>query len=356
MSMYIKGMGNISPQQTWKEESLLAQAFDYRGITLPAVEPDYDNWIDPRQARRMSRIIKMGITASFMALKDAKVQIPDAIITGTAYGCLEDTGNFLSKLVENNEESLNPTPFIQSTHNTIGSHIAMLLQCQEYNQTYTHSAFSFESTLLDALMQLEDAPDKKILVGGVDEITAVSHGILSRFGIFRKKLASTLNIFKQQKKGTVNGEGAAFFVLTGISDPSCKASIEGVRTFYKPTNLQLRDGLEVFIREASLTPAEIDLVLLGKSGNKPQDSEMDSMCQNIFSRSSIGFFKQLCGEYPVASAFALWLGVRIISERQIPEAVLYKQLNRPLRNVLIYNSWFGTHHSVILLKSCLDTI
>ena len=139
-------MGNISPQKTWDDETLLTKPLVYQGNRLATYEPDYTKYIEPKQLRRMSRIIKMGVTAGSMALKNAGLPIPDGIITGTAYGCLDDTGIFLKKMIENKEHALNPTPFIQSTHNTIGSQIALLLQCQGYNQTYTQGAFSFENS------------------------------------------------------------------------------------------------------------------------------------------------------------------------------------------------------------------
>jgi 3-oxoacyl-[acyl-carrier-protein] synthase II len=184
----------------------------------------------------------------------------------------------------------------------------------------------------------------------------VIQSILSRFGIYRKKLASTLNIFKQPRKGTVNGEGAAFFVVTGLKDAKAIASIEGVKTFYKADAQKLRDGVEVFIREAGLYPVDIDLVLLGKNGNKASDANLDHFSKTVFPKSNIGFFKHLTGEYPVASAFAMWLAARVLQDRHIPEVVLFKQASRPVRNVLILNSWFETHHSVMLLKSCRDII
>ncbi len=352
MSVYINGTGTISPQQSWNDESLLIQAYDYRGTFLPAVEPDYEEWLDPRQLRRMSRVIKMGIGAAFMALRNAKVEVPDAIITATAYGCLEDTAVFLNKMVENREENLNPTPFIQSTHNTIGAHVAMLLQCQGYNQTYTHSAFSFENALIDAMMLLEESSSKRILVGGFDEATHVSRNILSRFGIFRKKLASTLRVFGQRRKGTMNGEGAAFFLLTGTESRNSLASIENVQTFYRPNAQRIRDGIEILIREAGLQPLDIDLVLLGKNGDRVHDGHLDIVTESIFPRSMVGYFKHLSGEYPTATAFALWLGARILSESHVPEVVLFRQIPRPLKHVLIFNSWFDTHYSAILLKSC----
>src|SRR5690606_732774 len=103
MAVYIKGMGTISPQQSWNDEALLLQAFDYRGVVMRAVEPEYENWLDPRQLRRMSRLMKMGIISGLMALRDAEVEVPNGIITGTGYGCLEDTGSFLTRMIENRE-------------------------------------------------------------------------------------------------------------------------------------------------------------------------------------------------------------------------------------------------------------
>jgi 3-oxoacyl-[acyl-carrier-protein] synthase II len=113
--MYIRSTGNVSPQGSF--DQLLHAPASYSGDKLSCMEPDYSSFIDPKQIRRMSRIIKMGVAAAFDCLKDTGVSVPDAIITGTAYGCLADTDIFLTRLIENNEELLSPTAFIQSTHN-----------------------------------------------------------------------------------------------------------------------------------------------------------------------------------------------------------------------------------------------
>jgi 3-oxoacyl-[acyl-carrier-protein] synthase II len=213
MEAYIHGSGIISPQQTWNVDTLGAPV-SYQGNRLTCIEPDYAEWMDVKQLRRMSRIMKMGATAALLALKNAGVVKPDAIITGTGWGCLEDTGIFLNRLINNKEDALNPTAFIQSTHNTIGSYLALLLQCQGYNQTYSHGAFSFESALLDAMLQLSESPDQNILVGGADEITDASHAIQSRFGIFKNKSVDSLEIFNSNSKGTLHGEGSAWFLAS----------------------------------------------------------------------------------------------------------------------------------------------
>jgi len=353
MSLYILGMGNISPQKTWEDETLLSQAFDYQNQMLTSIEPDYEQWIAPQQLRRMSRIIKMGVTAAKMALQDAGVEVPDAIITGTGYGCIADTNSFLIRMIENHEQALNPTPFMQSTHNTIGSQIALLLQCQGYNQTYTQESFSFESALTDALLHAAENPAQRILVGGIDEITELSHVIQSRFGIFRRTLRSSLDLFRKPGKGTVNGEGSAFFLLSAqCPERGRRVCLEGVKMLYKPSQETLAAETEHLLKTAGLRRQDVDFVLSGHSGDARLDAATAAFCKSVFPSASIGLFKHLSGEFPTASAFALWLSTRIIEHHHVPDFVIYRDMSRPMRNIVVYNPYFGTHHSLLLIRAC----
>lgn len=321
-------MGNISPQKTWDAHALPNEIVSATSDRFTAIEPEYAQFIDSKNIRRMSRIIKLGVSAATIALRGAKVSIPDSIITGTGYGCLEDTGTFLAKMIENNEEALNPTPFIQSTHNTIGSQIALLLQCQGYNQTYAHGAFSFENALLDALIQSEEDSLKNILLGGIDEITTTSHTIQKRFGMFRK---------------TVNGEGAAFFVVNGMRENSI-ACIDSVETLYKPKS----GDVEAHLKSPG---KEYDLVLLGINPDEnPED--LKTNCPLLFPSASIACFKHLSGENPVASSFGVWLAATILKTQAVPNSIVLKAGKLPIKKILVVNRYFGTHYSTISMSSC----
>ena len=338
MAMYIHSSGIISPQGTWVD--LISNPNNYSGSRLTCVEPEYANYVDPKSIRRMSRIIKMGVASAAMALNASGTKVPDAIITATGYGCLEDTGNFLTKLVDNKEEALNPTPFIQSTHNTIGSQIALLLQCQGYNQTYTQRGFSFENALIDAMMQLDET-EGKILIGAVDEITGISHTIQKRFSLFRET-SSSLSLF-EKKEGTLNGEGSAFFLMSG-SKPKEGVAVSSVNTFFKPDSSELLNS----IRQIVSQHGPVDFVLSGRSGDQNNDSLLDEVIRESFSSHSIGYFKHLCGEYPVVSSFAMWLGMQIIESQTVPKVVGLTPVN-PIRNVLIFNQYLGKYYSLIYL-------
>ncbi|MEP6735176.1 MAG: beta-ketoacyl synthase N-terminal-like domain-containing protein [Chryseolinea sp.] len=350
MAVYINGIGTLSAQPPWNKEEVISVAKAYSGDKVSCVEPDYSQYLDVRQLRRMSRIIKMGMAAGIDALKEANLKVLDGIITGTSYGCLEDTGIFLSKMIENKENALNPTPFIQSTHNTIGSQIALMLQCQGYNQTYTQSGFSFENALVDAIMSIAENENQSILTGAIDEITLTSHNILRRFNMFRS-VTNSLALFEIKGKGTIQGEGAAYFVLSGVARPDA-VELATVNMLFQPTVDALREGIITCVDSAQVTMEDIDLVIVGKSGDTELDVLTDGLTSELFGKSTIARFKHLTGEFPTSSALAMALACRIVQAQRIPDVIVERDGQRSPKNVLIYNPYFGAYHSLIMLKSC----
>jgi 3-oxoacyl-[acyl-carrier-protein] synthase II len=355
MRIFVTGISSISPQKTFSGLSALNEPIAYSGNTMACVEPDYLQWFNHQQLRRMSRILKIGTTTAMLALQDAGVKCPDAIITATGYGCLDDTGIFLTQLTVRKEEALNPTPFMQSTHNTIGAQIALLVQCTGYNQTFVHGAFAFEHALLDAMMHTAEQPDQHILVGAVDETTAISHAVQSRFNLYSQTIENTLSLFDHPGKGTIQGEGAAFFLLTGKESEKSKACIHAVKTLYNPDADTLTAQVDALLQANGLRPEDVDLLLLGKTGDYETDYFADDLAKGKFKQSSIGVFKHLCGEYTVSSSFGLWLAVSILNEQVVPPILVQQNANRIIKNILIYNPYFSKHHSFILVTACHPT-
>lgn len=345
--MYIRSTGMISPQSSFSE--LLNGPVVYSGNRLTCIEPDYSKILDPKLIRRMSHIIKMGVAAAMECLKEADVNNPDAIITGTAYGCLADTESFLTKMVENKEELLTPTAFIQSTHNTVGAQIALMLKCHNYNNTFVHRGFSFENSLLDAISLIGDGEASNVLVGGVDEITSISYSILNRFGLYKRNAISSASILQSNSKGTIAGEGAAFFLLTDQPSEQGYAELNAVRTFYRPSGIdEVKRNILSFVNDQSFNIDDIDVVICGRNGDVKNDSVYSELEQSLFSGKTIVSYKHLCGEYPTSSAFALWLAANSLKTGQVPGATVNK---RP-ESILIYNHYQNIHHSIYLLSAC----
>lgn len=150
-----------------------------------AQEPDYKEMItNANLRRRMSRMIKMGVACGLECLKDIPSEKVDAIITATGLGCLADTEKFMNALMDNREQMLNPTAFIQSTFNTVGAQLALLLKIHAYNVTYVHRGLSFESALIDGIISIAEGK-QHVLAGAMDEITPTSHIIQQRLGLLK---------------------------------------------------------------------------------------------------------------------------------------------------------------------------
>jgi 3-oxoacyl-(acyl-carrier-protein) synthase len=350
--MYIRATGNISPQKTFGHQPLV-DAVAYTGNRLACIEPDYKEFIDPKLIRRMSRIIRMGVAAAMECLQEAGVKVPDAIVTGTAYGCLEDTNSFLSKMVEFNEELLTPTAFIQSTHNTIGAQIGLMLQCNNYNNAFVHRGFSFESALLDGVLLLKEKEAKTVLVGAIDEITNTSHAIINRMGLFKQGDISNLDIYKTKTKGTIAGEGATFFLLAAEPSATDYAKLDGLHTFYKPeTTTEIEKQINLFLERNSVNINEIDLILMGKNGDAASDKVYEELKETVFSNKQTVNYKYLCGEYPTAASFAMWLAATTLKAGKLPAIFDQNSNDKKISRILIYNHHLGIHHSLSLLSAC----
>ena len=165
--------------------------------------------------RRMSRVVKSGVAAGIESLLEFGDRAAvEAVVTATGLGCIADSEKFLDSLIANEERMLNPTPFIQSTFNTVGAQIALLRGLHCYNTTYANRWTSFENALTDAALRIGAGLSRAVLVGAFDETTPSAGIILQRLGV-------------AQQGGW--GESSIFFVLTAEAFDTSVAAITGIR-------------------------------------------------------------------------------------------------------------------------------
>ncbi len=353
MKIYIRSASCISPQNTFNTDNFLTDLNEYDGTRLRAVDPDYKVYIDPKQIRRMSHVIKMGVATAKKCLSMANVEMPGAIITGTAFGCMEDTVTFLTRIVELNEEMLPPTAFIQSTHNTVAAQIALILKCHQYNNTFVHKGISFESALLDASMLLKENEADNILVGSIEEMVDNSFKVLTRLGLYKRHPVSNLTLYKEETKGTIGGEGAVFFLLADKPSTENLAELTALKTFYKPKDTQdIQRIIKDFLAVNSLAINDLDLIITGKNGDAGNDKVYKELCCSLFKDSRVANYKHLCGEYSTSSSFALWLASNCIKKQSVPKVIVDNEEIVPaLKNILIYNHYQNKYHSLMLVSA-----
>lgn len=284
--MYISSAFSISNQTTITGLGQLGELVEVHDEST-LVEPEYTDIIQPRMLRRMSKVLKMGVFSGLKALQIADVQQPDAIITATGLGCLQDTIKFLDDISDEASTILSPTPFIQSTHNTVGGQIALATGSQCYNMTYVQQGLSFENALLDAELALLDGPRKQVLVGGVDEYHEfLDHSkeiLLANGGHALEALLS---------------QGANFFVLTGDQSQSSLAQIQHTNIYHSAQDLS-----------AALHDYDIQLVLTDRTFSQGNSG----LPGDLFPNAESVPYKQYCGEFFSASGFAVYLATEILN-------------------------------------------
>ena len=351
--VYINGSGSISIQKTFDNHTFLEEISFYEDNVFPALEPNYKDFISPAAARRMAKGIKMGVVASQIAIQEAAPNHIDAIITGTGMGCVRDSEKFVSAILDNREQFLTPTSFIQSTHNTVAGQIALGIDCKSYNFTYVHSSISFESALLDALMQLQAGEAENILIGGVDESGEHTTAIHRLIKHIKSEKINPSRLLDSQTEGTIVGEGANFFVLSNAIQPSTYAQVLDVRTFNTLPKSGIGYQLDRFLMDNGLSTADIDVLITGHNGDIAYDHYYGELAQTDFKDTQQIYYKHLSGEFNTASAFGFWLGAKILKTQRIPEAtVLNNKMAKPYRTVLLYNQYRGENHSFTLLCRC----
>ncbi|AJA68327.1 beta-ketoacyl synthase N-terminal-like domain-containing protein [Myroides odoratimimus] len=337
MKVYVNGLGSVSCQEGSRNFKATSLTQVSQGINL-AKQPSYRDLIPAGMIRRMAKGVKMGIFASHTALEEANITIPDAVITGTGLGCLIDSEKFLSTMLENNESYLTPTSFIQSTHNTVGGQIALQLQCMGYNFTYVHQNTSFESALLDGILQIQSGELNNALIGGVDEIGDIT----MRFLQLAKKINTPEEIFS---KGVNYGEGATFLVLDKQQSEQSYAEIVDTDICNRIDSVQ--DFIESFLSRNNLTTEQIDVLVLG-SNLTSNDGDYYLHAQTTCANSAVETFKEFSGEYHTASAFGLLNACEMLKYQQLFSTGESKSVTY----VLVYNQFDGKDHSLTLLRKC----
>lgn len=307
--LYIHQAMAISPQETVSNK-------------LEVIEPAYEG-IPRNLLRRMGKSVRMGIGASAPILRSTPRPV-SGIVIGTGNGGTADSYSFLQQMKEYGEALLTPGSFAQSTSNAMASQLSMMDQNKSYNLTHVHRGLAFEMALLDvSLLSLEDV-SAFYLLAGVDELSPSNYALDEMEGWY--------------PPGIIAGEGAAAFLVSGQAF-SALAAVRAVATLHSSDVEVVREQLRNFLATHLPAGEGITCLVSGENGD-PRMNDYYKACESLMSRDTTVFhFKRFCGEYPTASAFALWFACHQLSGSESAGA----------RNYLIYNTFKGRQHSFILL-------
>ena len=323
-NIYIKSATQISLQSPLSEDWMTNPVFPDEPF-MRSQDPNFRDWLPPLESRRMGKIMRRAIVTALKVMNDSGIATPDAVITGTGLGCIENTELFLDQLCREGEEMLKPTYFMQSTHNTISSLIAIKTKCHGYNSTYSHKSISFESALMDAFTQMKLGDISTAMVTGNDEMTPSYFNIL-------------------QRSGYVGQEGQ---VTAGEASVSMMLSTEGKGALCEVEKVSLAFGefhLEQLVDSA-------DAVMMGYNGNQENDAVYDRLTADI-AHLPVLQYKNIFGECYSASALGIYAAAHCLKQGSAPAFMRMDGADEPmkLQRLLVVNHSDGQSFSGILLK------
>lgn len=325
---YVTSMAQISCQlplcDNWFNNPII-----YTESYITAIAPDYKQFIPGSDARRMSKLQKRVLCTSLKAMNDSGIKIPQAIITGTGGGCMENSEKFLIDIFKYEETSLKPSLFMQSTHNTLSSSIAIKTGCRGYNNTYTQNGISFDCALMDGWLKIKSGGIDNALIGAHDEVTSLMRNIM--YG-------------SHPEYSKVSEVSMSVILQSGnLSDYICEVS--DVKIWHKPSTK---------IIVSYIIELENCTIITGINGNKENDFAYFQIINELSSQYKFLKYKHIFGDCYSSSAMAFYVGATILKNRHIPEYLKIDNGNKseeiPER-VLILNHSDNSDWSLVLLNS-----
>lgn len=335
--IYIRSAHQISLQQPLSESWIqYPQIFDVPYSR--SADPNFRDWLNPLESRRLGKILKRALVTSMKVMAESGISSPDAIITGTGLGCIENTEIFLGELSTQGEEVLKPTIFMQSTHNTISSLIAINAKCHGYNSTYSHKSVSFDQALLDGFLQLSLGDISCAMITGNDELTPTYFEILKRAGYVGKP-------------GQIPASEASAALMLTCDKGSALCQLENVELFYDGAPSDEYYGAIGRKISAIIDGCDDVAVLTGVNGVDENDSVYDKILSGVSAPRLK--YKHIFGECYTVSALGVYAAAHILSKGAAPKFLRCDGGDGPLKikKLIFVNHSDGKDVSLVCLKT-----
>lgn len=344
--LYIHEASCISPQQTFSTIDLehLKKPVDNK---LHVAEPAYEG-IPKNMLRRMGKAVRIGVGASLPLLN--KISSLSGFIIGTANGGMEESILFLKQIVAYEEGVLTPGSFVQSTANATAAQLSLLMENRGYNITHVHRGLAFENAVIDAMMMVNENEGTSYLLGGIDDISNYNYKLDYMDGWYKEEDIDGQSFYDTNSPGSIAGEGAAIFLVNDNAQ-NALAKVKAIKTVHTTDPGLIKKEFEFFVEEQQID-SQSCIFLSGENGDNRLQPFYTSCEEILGTDTTIARFKHLCGEYPTASAFALWLSCQLLNGLQMPEHMIKRQgSSKQPSSIVIYNNHKNLQHSFMVIEN-----
>ncbi len=237
----ITGMGAITPlglsvEETW--EGLIAGRSGISLITEPYVSSyptriagvvkgfkprDYMN---PKEARRMSRFSQFAVAAAKMALEDAGLSINEAnaedvgVLLGNAAGGLDDTEKACRIMFERGGMRISPFYIVMMPPNMAAFHVARTYGIKGYNSTIVTACAAGTQAIGEAAEVIRRGQAEVMVTGGTEgglcELAMAAFCVGRAYSTRNDEPERACRPFDKDRDGFVGAEGAGILILESL--------------------------------------------------------------------------------------------------------------------------------------------
>ena len=337
----VTGVGVVSPLGATTQEfrdALLAgksglskiTAFDVSACraTIGATVTGFDatRWIPPMKLRRMDDTARYAVVATRLALEDAGYPFPAqgdddvGIVLGTFTAGGQATSEYLTALHKGGPTGAPALLFNSTVANAPASLAGLEFKLRGPNVTVSQKEASGLAAIATATDAIRLGRSRAITAGGVDAIFDIFFRVHDRFEVMSPaEPAEFRGAFDREREGFVLGEGGYALVLEsstssgsngghyageilGVGANSAALPINAWPTSAEPLVRTMRAALE----DASLSPADIDVVYAAANGTALDDIEAAALGELFAgSRPQVTSVKGAIGESGAAGAASL---------------------------------------------------
>ena len=327
----LRGRTGIAPIQSFDTSS-------YRSH-LGAEARDFNpkDFMPPLKYRRLSRVSRLAVAASIEALKDsALIVTPQSapsigVIIGTGYGSTSQTDDFFVGMLKEGPEGANPSLFPDTVPNAPASQVSIYHGIKGPNTTFSHNEVSGEQAMAYASLLLREGRAEALLVGSVDEMSAVLFHSYATLRALSPKggREEGMHPFDRRRNGRVLGEGAGTLVL----EKKTRARERGAKIYgslvaclregapvgtarYEAGAEQMARAMKSVLSAAGVSPSQVDYICAAANSTQELDRAEALAIRKVFGQarstpvSSLhGHIGDFCGSGTLRAA-ALLLSLR----------------------------------------------
>ena len=177
--------------------------------------------LDPGAARRLSRICRLTVVASRLAVEDSGVPRGPALglVVGTEHGDFRSSEEFVTGYLKRGPSGLSPMIFPNTVMNSMAAVAAIEIGARGPSITVNQATVAGDLAVARAAALVRDGRALAVVAGGVDEMFAHVYRRLSEMGMLSPAAGrgtEGCRPYEPDHNGVVLGEGATFLVLEDL--------------------------------------------------------------------------------------------------------------------------------------------